>query len=459
MDERAEAAGGALLALADLLRRRADLEREQARGLAKLARAAPPALPALCAALPATLPAAWRELAADHAALADLYSSRLEPALRRAAADLARCQRRARLLLAERQAEALAALGTAVDAARVRDARAARCRAAAHKLRAAVAAHRDAVATAVAGNKLRRLERELDKRTARYSTARLEARRARADGRLALDAADAALRHYCAEDLADIVRCADAGLQAAVGGVLGRAADAEGRRADLVARAAREVRGAAGAVDVRGDAAAYLARPEFSPPAPPLSARRPPPPLERGEEDRREDEEEDELADELRARLDALEGRVREARERARDADRELAAAERELEELAGSAGDGVVEDERRRGEDRLVAGSRERGAAGGRLARLESRADTLRTLLAHRGGDTPPPHPHHSHRASFSGTLPQDDTLPLVLTSCARVISAYGTNILKYSISIANFAYTYLVKITYRKVVWHHYK
>ncbi|RVE41273.1 hypothetical protein evm_014078, partial [Chilo suppressalis] len=108
--------------------------------------------------------------------------------------------------------------------------------------------------------------------------------------------------------------------------------------------------------------------------------------------------------------------------------------AARNVGALAAAADD---PEPRRDQEDYYLAKFRAYVSCAGRLARVEARAAAARARLgdgAGAGADTspPPPPPSPPRRAAARArrdrfAAPLDDRLPLVLTSCVRVIATYG--------------------------------
>ncbi|KAJ8719276.1 hypothetical protein PYW08_011451 [Mythimna loreyi] len=477
LEARAEATAGVASELHDYCRRRADLEHEYARALDKLARAAAQrhkdqkhkreqwpltgAYQCWQAALDNT-----RALSRDHGALAELYGGPLAARLQRAADDALRLHRKCRDIVAERHEELGAALADAAGAGKAHGAAAAEWRAAALKLRHAYDQRQRVVAADPPRHKkLKALDKELDKRRARHSSARVRALRARADYVLALEAANATLQRYYLDDIADIILCMEVGFEAVVGRALRTAGAAEAGAAGARAAAAGALRAAADALDALADrqrlldahAAAFaLPRPLPFVGAAPAAA---------------DAELRDLLADaadesdaagaqvqaELAARLAQLDAGARQLRAECRENAKTLDAAEAELVrqmeggaalwDVGGVFGPGgagaaavppgpppVPEDQ----EDYYLAKFRSYVACAGRLARLESKSAAVRgRLLAGGPGAggplaaprSPPTPPRRAaarlRRGQFAAPL--DHRLPVVLTSCVRVIASYG--------------------------------
>ncbi|XP_061376966.1 rho GTPase-activating protein 4-like [Danaus plexippus] len=467
LEARAEAAAGVAAELHDYCKRRADLEQEHARALDKLARAAaqrhkdqrhkrdqwPMTGAYACwqAALENT-----RALSRDHAALAELYAGPLAARLQRAADDVLRLHRKCRDVVAERHEEVGAALAEAAAGGKAHAAAAADWRAAALKLRHAHAA-RDALLAAEPPRhkKIKAVDKELDK----TQRARAKALRARADYVLSLEAANATLQRYYLDDIADIMLCTEVGFEAVVGRATRTAGAAESARAASAASAAGALLAAADALDALADRQRFVAAhpTAFAPPRPLPYAGDPPAVQDRnmrellgGAAD--DADAADAAARELRARLAQLEAGARTLRAECREAAKTLDAAEAELvrqmegpEEAwrvdalfgpgAVPAAPPAVDDDtpRRDQEDYYLAKFRSYVSCAGRLARLEARAAAARERLL--GGAAPPPAPRSPpspprrsaarRRGYFAAPL--DERLPAVLTSCVRVIAAYG--------------------------------
>ncbi|CAG9582905.1 unnamed protein product [Danaus chrysippus] len=255
------------------------------------------------------------------------------------------------------------------------------------------------------------------------------------------------------------MQCTEVGFEAVVGRATRTAGAAESARAASAASAAGALLAAADALDALADRQRFVAAhpTAFAPPRPLPYAGDPP-----GLQDRNmrellggaaDDEDAADAADrELRARLAQLEAGARTLRAECREAAKTLDAAEAELvrqmegpEEAwrvdalfgpgAAPAAPPAPEDDtpRRDQEDYYLAKFRSYVSCAGRLARLEARAAAARERLL--GGAAPPPAPRSPpspprrsaarRRGYFAAPL--DERLPAVLTSCVRVIAAYG--------------------------------
>ncbi|XP_045500115.1 rho GTPase-activating protein 4-like [Colias croceus] len=476
LEARAEAAAGVAGELHEYCRRRADLEHEYSRALDKLARAAAQrhkdqkhkreqwplsgAFACWQAALENT-----RALSRDHAALAELYGGPLAARLQRAADDVLRLHRKCRDIVCERHEEIGAALAEAAAGGKAHAAAAADWRAAAVKLRAAHAARAQLLAADPPRHKkLKALDKELEKRRARHSAARARALRARADYVLSLDAANATLQRYYLDDVADIMLCTEVGFEAVVGRAVRCAGAAEGARARALGGAAGALRGAADALDALADRTRTVA-------AHPAAFALPRPLPFAGDEPAAQDaamralldgaapdtdEGTEALQSELQQRLAQLEAAARALRAECREHAKTLDAAEAELvRQMEGpdalwdvgrlfgapapappTAPDPPADQADQ--EDYYLTKFRSYMSCAGRLARLESKAAAVRArLLGGAGGgagggavagEGPPSPPRRAggrRRGQFAPPL--DDTLPLVLTSCVRVIAGYG--------------------------------
>lgn len=473
LEARAEATAGVAGELHEYCRRRGELEHEYARALDKLARGAAQrhkeqrhkrdqwelsgARSLWHAALGAT-----RSLARDHAALADLYAGPLATRLQRAADDALRLHRKCRDMVAERHEELGAALADAAAAGKAHATAAAEWRAAALKLRHAYdQRQRLAAASPPRQKKLKALDKELEKRRTRHGEARVRALRARAEYVLSLEAANATLQRYYLDDIADIILCMEVGFEAVVGRAARTAATAECERASAAAEAASALTAAAEALDALGERQRLIAAhaQAFALPRPL--------PYQGAAPDVQDTEARDLLGDadtsaepaervatELAQRLAQLEAGARALRAECRENAKTLDAAEAELVKqmegtdaqwdvsgMFGAAGGGsaavptgpapVPEDQ----EDYYLAKFRSYVSCAGRLARLESKAAGVRTRLLGQGGAaacagaSPPSPPRRAaarlRRGQFAAPL--DHRLPVVLTSCARVIATYG--------------------------------
>ncbi|KAJ0176350.1 hypothetical protein K1T71_008524 [Dendrolimus kikuchii] len=484
LEARAEATAGVAGELHDYCRRRADLESEYARALEKLARAAHQRhegqrhkreqwpLTGAYACWQAALDGA-RALARDHAALADLYGGPLATRLQRAGDDALRLHRKCREIVTERHEEVGAALAEAAAAGKAHAAAAHEWRAAALKLRHAHDQRaRLAAASPPRHKKLKALDKELDKRRARHAEARARALRARADYVLSLEAANATLQRYYLDDIADIILCMEVGFDAVVGRAARTAGEAEERRGAAAGAAAGALRAAADALDALADRqrlldahAAAFALPR------PLPYQGSPPDKQDAEmleaaggaaEER--DEAAARVHDELAARLHQLEAGARRLRAECHENAKTLDAAEAELiKQMEGSdaqwdvsglfgvgagacaggaagalaplAAEEAGDAPRRDQEDYYLAKFRSYVSCAGRLARIESKAAALRgrggaaAAGAGAGVAAPPSPPRRAaarlRRGQFAAPL--DHRLPLVLTSCVRVIATYG--------------------------------
>ncbi|XP_063829033.1 SLIT-ROBO Rho GTPase-activating protein 3-like [Ostrinia nubilalis] len=476
LEQRAEAAAGVAGELSDYCRRRADLEHEYARALDKLARAAHQrhkeqkhkreqwALTGAFACWQAALDNT-RALSRDHAALAELYAGPLAARLQRAADDALRLHRKCRDIVAERHEEVGAALAEAGAAGKAHAAAAADWRAAALKLRhAAEQRARLAAASPPRHKKLKAVDKERDKRRARYSEARAKALRARADYALSLEAANATLQRYYLDDIADIMLCTEVGFEAVVGRAVRAAAAGETARAVAAADAAHALHGAADALDALADRQRVLDAhaQAFALPRP-LPYQGAPPDKQDAdmgalvEDAAPEDDACAAAAAELALRLQQLEAGARQLRAECRESAKTLDAAEAELVkqmeggdahwDVSGLFGAGAAagaalpplpdEAAARDQEDYYLAKFRAYVSCAGRLARLESKAAAARARLAGPVGPGagPPPSPPSPPRRAAARlrrgrfAAPLDHRLPLVLTSCVRVIATYGLN------------------------------
>ncbi|XP_059061934.1 rho GTPase-activating protein 4-like [Achroia grisella] len=460
LEARAEAAAGVAGELHDYCRRRADLEHDYSRALDKLARAAlqrhkdqrhkreqwplTGAFTCWQAALDNT-----RALSRDHAALAELYGGPLAARLQRAADDALRLHRKCRDIVAERHEELGAALAEAGAAGKAHAAAAADWRAAAAKLRAAHDQRaRLAAAHTPRTKKLKALDKELDKRRARHSEARARALKTRADYILSLEAANATLQRYYLDDITEIMLCSEVGFEAVVGRAVRAAAAGEGARARAAGAAAGALLAAADALDALADRRRVLDAhaAAFAPPRP-LPYQGAPPAQEDAElrellggADRGPDPAAAAAHEELAQRLRQLEEGARRLRAECRESAKTLDAAEAELvrQMEGGDAAWEAAADEpeapRRDQEDYYLHKFRAYVASAGRLARLESKAAAARARLLPAGAAPPaPPAPPadaprraaRPRRGQFAAPL--DLRLPLVLTSCVRVIATYG--------------------------------
>ncbi|OWR47965.1 SLIT-ROBO Rho GTPase-activating protein 1 [Danaus plexippus plexippus] len=424
-----------------------------------------------------------RALSRDHAALAELYAGPLAARLQRAADDVLRLHRKCRDVVAERHEEVGAALAEAAAGGKAHAAAAADWRAAALKLRHAHAA-RDALLAAEPPRhkKIKAVDKELDKRRTRHSEARAKALRARADYVLSLEAANATLQRYYLDDIADIMLCTEVGFEAVVGRATRTAGAAESARAASAASAAGALLAAADALDALADRQRFVAAhpTAFAPPRPLPYAGDPPAVQDRnmrellgGAAD--DADAADAAARELRARLAQLEAGARTLRAECREAAKTLDAAEAELvrqmegpEEAwrvdalfgpgAVPAAPPAVDDDtpRRDQEDYYLAvclhlvllhllrskGNEEftsfnfvviqkfrsyvscasGGCPGAAAGRRGSSARPPLPAFAPAPLGRPPPARRRGYFAA-----PLDERLPAVLTSCVRVIAAYG--------------------------------
>nr|XP_049700126.1 rho GTPase-activating protein 4 isoform X2 [Helicoverpa armigera] len=464
LEARAEATAGVAGELHDYCRRRADLEHEYARALDKLARAATQrhkdqkhkreqwALTGAYACWQAALDST-RALSRDHAALGELYGGPLAARLQRCAEDALRLHRKCRDIVAERHEEVGAALAEAAAAGKAHAAAAADWRAAALKLRHAYdQRQRVAAADPPRNKKLKALDKELEKRRSRHSEARVRALRARADYVLSLEAANATLQRYYLDDIADIILCMEVGFEAGVGRCVRTAGAAESARAAAAEAAAGALRAAADALDALGDRqrlldahAAAFALPR------PLPYQGAAPAVQDAElrdllaDAATDDAAPDALAQELQARLAQLDASARQLRAECQENAKTLDAAEAELvKQMEGSdaqwdvsglfgAGGGVVPpgasappDEQ---EDYYLGKFRAYAASAGRLARLDSKALAARRLAAPGAAPAAPASPPRRgarlRRGQFAAPL--ELRLPVVLTSCVRVIARFG--------------------------------
>ncbi|KAM3956400.1 LOW QUALITY PROTEIN: rho GTPase-activating protein 4 [Aphomia sociella] len=477
LEGRAEAAAGVAGELHDYCRRRADLEHEYSRALDKLARAATQrhkdqkhkreqwSLTGAFACWQAALDNT-RALSRDHAALGDLYGGPLAARLQRAADDALRLHRKCRDIVSERHEEVGAALAEASGAGKAHAAAAAEWRAAALKLRTAhEQRQRLAAAEPARPKKLKALDKELDKRRTRHSEARARALKARADYVLSLEAANATLQRYYLDDIADIMLCSEVGFEAVVGRAVRTAAAAEGARARAAGGAAGALRAAADALDALADrqrvvdahaAAFQLPRP--------LPYRGTPPDREdaelrdlvAGAADER-DAAAAAARDDLAQRLQQLEAGARQLRAEVRESAKTLDAAEAELVrqmeggdaawDVAGLFGPAAAaaaapappappaddaDAPRRDLEDYYLQKFRSYVACAGRLARLDSKAAAARARLP-AGAPPPPASPPSPPRRAAARlrrgqfAAPLGGRLPVVLTSCVRVVAGYG--------------------------------
>ncbi|GBP86752.1 SLIT-ROBO Rho GTPase-activating protein 1 [Eumeta japonica] len=433
---------------------------------------------------------ATRALARDHAVLAELYGVRLAARLQRAADDATRLHRKCRDIVVERHEEVCASLAETQAACKTHAALAAEWRAAATKLRAA-AAQRDRLAKADPPRvkKLKALDKELDKRRTKHCEARTRALRARADYLLCLEAANATLHHYYVDDLSDVIDCMDVGFHGCVSRAMRSHAAADQGRAAALHTSADVLLACVEALDPRVDKQRFLDAHQSAFMLPRRVSYQGIPPDQEDVELAElageqvgavttADEQSEGLGTELAARLAQLESGARSLRQQCHEHAVALDKAENELRaQMEGSdewwevrglfgrlddtgsvGGEGGVapgppspHDTPRRPEqeDHYLAKFRDYVCSAGRLARLESKAAVLRgrlvpALAPHAALPPPPPHPDHAttHRRMRSAArggrgqfaAPLDEhlvatqrELPLVLTSCVRVISAYG--------------------------------
>ncbi|XP_026746124.1 SLIT-ROBO Rho GTPase-activating protein 2-like, partial [Trichoplusia ni] len=328
----------------------------------------------------------------------------------------------------------------------------------AHQLR-----ERAAAADPPRQKKLKALDKELDKRRTRHNEARVRALRARADYVLSLEAANATLQRYYLDDIADIILCMEVGFEAVVGRAVRTAGAADEARAAATAGAAGAWRGAAAALDALAGRQRLLDAhaPAFALPRP-LPYQGAAPDAQDQEMlallgEAAPDAAAPDVAAELAQRLAMLDAGARQLRAECRENAKTLDAAEAELIKqmegsdsqwdvsgLFGAAGGGasalpaaappLPEDQ----EDyylavkipfiRVVCGAAgaagEQGGGGARAA-----AGRGRGAGAGGGARSPPTPPRRAaarlRRGQFAAPL--DLRLPVVLTSCVRVIATYG--------------------------------
>lgn len=268
--------------MGDFLRRKAELEQEYSRGLEKLSerftarlrgakehprREQDPPSPLRCWQLVLNL---TRQAGRDHGALSDIYAGPLTLHLTQLSDDLGRLVKKSRDLEQQMQDELLTMISELQMAMKSYQTHHAESQSAENKLRDAerqeekrggrqppepAGAGQDKVARRAS---LRKGERLVEKRQARFLAAQSKCTAARNDYLLHLGATNAVVSNYYLRDVSDILDCSDLGFHLSLGRLLRTYLAAEGRAQSSWQEGLGALEGAVLALDPPGDKARLM---------------------------------------------------------------------------------------------------------------------------------------------------------------------------------------------------------
>ncbi|XP_065427331.1 rho GTPase-activating protein 4-like isoform X2 [Chrysemys picta bellii] len=268
--------------MGDFLRRKAELEQEYSRGLEKLSerftarlrgakehsrREQDPPSPLQCWQLVLNQ---TRQAGRDHGALSDIYAGPLTLHLTQLSDDLGRLVKKSRDLEQQMQEELLTMISELQMAMKTYQTQHAESQSAENKLREAErqeekrggrqppepgGAGQDKLARRAS---LRKGERLVEKRQARFLAAQSKCTGARNDYLLHLGSTNAVLRNYYLRDVSDILDCSDLGFHLSLGRLLRTYLAAEGRAQSSWGEGLGALEGAVLALDPPGDKARLM---------------------------------------------------------------------------------------------------------------------------------------------------------------------------------------------------------
>uniref|UniRef100_A0A182JHM0 Rho-GAP domain-containing protein n=1 Tax=Anopheles atroparvus TaxID=41427 RepID=A0A182JHM0_ANOAO len=405
-----------------------------------------------------------RSLSRDHAAMSEIYSTHLVARLQTVWDDVQRIYRKCREIGFETHVEILRILQELHTNMKTYHTLQTEAKEAEKKLRAAEN-QRIKLQQNVPKEKLERskkyrlIEKEVLKRKNKYTDARLKALKAKNEYQLCLEASNTTIHKYFVEDLSDLIDCMDLGFHSVVSRALLMHVSADQGRCRAVLHNAETLSHIVNSMDSRADKQKFLEQHS--------AAFRIPKRLEfQGQEEDVEPELQKALHQEMESRLLQLEQRVNNLRMESEEIWKTLETAEINLLDILNTKdydctnafGEGAGSFQKPEGtsmklrsdkneiEEFYITKIREYILATSRIARLDSKAEYLRNILAKDSAiktetliKSNVPKRKRIGRINksgrpklFGGSLEEylevsGEEIPLILRSCIRVINLYG--------------------------------
>ncbi|XP_017890134.1 SLIT-ROBO Rho GTPase-activating protein 1-like isoform X2 [Ceratina calcarata] len=482
LDIRMEAQVAIVAELQDFFRKRAELELDYSKSLDKLARSIQlrhkeqkqkreqwPLFSSY--ACWQQLISETKSLSRDHAALSEVYSTHLVGRLNQVMEDVQRIYKRCREIGYETHEEILRVLDELHIAMKTYQAYLTGSRQAETKLRIAEQQRSKLEVANAPPEKLARskkyklMEKEVNKRKAKYQEAKLKALQARNEYILCLEASNTTIHKYFVDDLSDLIDCMDFGFHNCIARALLMHCSAEEGRQRSLQSGAEQLASCVGALDSRADKqrfleshhAAFMIPKKFEFQG------------QRGDESP-EPELQKMLHAEMEQRLSQLQQRLTSLRTESEEVWKTLETAEASLLEMLTAKdydcsryfGDNAVPTsrppetvqiklraDRQETEEFYLTKFREYLLGTSRIARLDAKQEYIRQSLL--DGSTASPNPSISASKQkqarrkrigrlqmngqpklFGGSLEEylestNQEIPLIMKSCIRVINLYG--------------------------------
>ncbi|XP_015127569.1 SLIT-ROBO Rho GTPase-activating protein 1 isoform X1 [Diachasma alloeum] len=481
LDVRMESQVALVAELQDFFRRRAELELDYSKSLDKMARSIQlrhkeqkqkreqwPLFSSY---------ACWQQLvnetkslSRDHAALSEVYSTHLVGRLNQVMEDVQRIYRRCREIGYETHEEILRVLHELHTTMKTYQAYQGESRQAETKLRVAEQQRSKLEVTNAPPEKLARskkyklIEKEVNKRKAKYTEAKLKALKARNEYILCLEASNTTIHKYFVDDLSDLIDCMDFGFHNCIARALLMHCSAEEGRQRSLQSGAEQLAACVGSLDSRADKQRFLESHHAAFMIPKKFEFQ----CQRGD-DAPEPELQKILHNEMEQRLTQLQQRVTSLRTESEEVWKTLETAEASLLEMLTAKdydctryfGDNAVPTskppetvqiklraDRQETEDFYLMKFREYLLGTSRIARLDAKQDYIRQSLQDGSNGSPNPSiPSKQKQARrkrigrlqmngqpklFGGSLEEyletmNQEIPLIVKSCVRVINLYG--------------------------------
>ncbi|XP_055693317.1 SLIT-ROBO Rho GTPase-activating protein 1-like isoform X3 [Lutzomyia longipalpis] len=407
-----------------------------------------------------------KSLSKDHATLAEIYSTHLVTRLQSVIDDIQRIYRRCREIGYETHEEILRVLQELHTTMKTYHSYQTECKAAETKLRTAEN-QRTKLQQTIPKEKLERskkyrlIEKEVLKRRNKYTDARLKALKAKNEYQLCLEASNTTIHKYFVEDLSDLIDCMDLGFHSVVSRALLMHVTADQGRCRSMLNNAENLSHIVHSMDSRADKQKFLEQHH--------SAFMIPKRLEfQGQHlvESIEPELQKALHQEMEARLQHLEQRVSNLRTESEEIWKTLETAEINLLEILNTKdydltsffGDPALHGaskeltkqkaDKQEIEEFYITKIREYILGTSRIARLDAKAEFLRTSLTKDGAGGAVGHPMVKTNVPkrkrigrmnisgqpklFGGSLEEyleatNEEIPLIMRSCIRVINLYG--------------------------------
>ncbi|XP_035784837.1 SLIT-ROBO Rho GTPase-activating protein 1-like isoform X2 [Anopheles albimanus] len=405
-----------------------------------------------------------KALSRDHAAMSEIYSTHLVARLQTVWDDVQRIYRKCREIGFETHVEILRILQELHTNMKTYHTLQTDAKEAEKKLRTAEN-QRMKLQQTVPKEKLERskkyrlIEKEVLKRKSKYTDARLKALKAKNEYQLCLEASNTTIHKYFVEDLSDLIDCMDLGFHSVVSRALLMHVSADQGRCRAVLHNAETLSYIVNSMDSRADKQKFLEQHS--------AAFMIPKRLEfQGQEEELEPELQKVLHQEMESRLLQLEQRVNNLRMESEEIWKTLETAEINLLDILNTKdydctaafGEGAVSfpktengsvklrSDKNEIEEFYITKIREYILATSRIARLDSKAEYLRNVLAKDSAiktdaliKSNVPKRKRIGRMNksgrpklFGGSLEEylevsGEEIPLILRSCIRVINLYG--------------------------------